>query len=218
MDNKAFINGKIYDVVTPEVYNNNKGYYDTDNVAVIVGEYVLPIKTCNYNYETVGYYINTDQNTGSIFNYIVFPRTPQEAEIYSVSHIADFSNVTNLREMVAEQEKIQADQMKFLIQSENIFKPVIDPINDEPLMVGFKQAISDKNIDINQYQSRFGPNGKDFNNDRRKLNGNRISLDKFISIANCFDMAVKVIIEDASKNVPNPIGHRIEVELLPKKN
>ena len=78
-------------------------------------------------------------------------------------------------------------------------------------MIGLKQAVIDKEIDINKYQSRFDQ----FSNDRRKFKNHKISLDKFVSIAKSLDMKATVIIEDSSPNVPNPIGHKIVVDLIP---
>ena len=210
MDNKAFIAGKIYDVTDINTFLNNMDYYDINYTAVVYEQYILPLKNINsLDNNTPGYYLN------GMFSYIVLPTNDSDREVYSIKHMADFTSVTNLKEMVMEQDKLQRDHMNFLMSSDNKFKPVIDEINDTPLMIGFKQAVIDKDIDINQYSSRFG---QDFNNDRRKFNGNKISLDKFISIGRNLDLKATLIIEDADSNVPNPMGHKIVVDLIPKRS
>ena len=167
--------------------------------------YIIPIKTTRYDPGVVGMY------PGSIYDRYVMPSTEEEKEIYNNSHMANYNNATKLQELIEEQGKINNDQMLFLTTPDNIFKPPIDNIRDEPLMIGLKQAVIDKEIDINKYQSRFDQ----FSNDRRKFKNHKISLDKFVSIAKSLDMKATVIIEDSSPNVPNPIGHKIVVDLIP---
>lgn len=204
MDNKAFIDGVMYDVTIPSNFHNQPELYDGQKTAVNVNNYVIPIRNTKYNPNSIGMY------PGPIFDRYVMPETQEEQEIYSESHMANYNNVTKLQELVEEQNKVNVDQMMFLTTPDNIFKPPIDNLKDEPLMIGLKQAVIDKNIDINKYQSRF----EQFSNDRRKFKLNKISLDKFVSFARSLDMKATVIIEDASPDVPNPIGHKIIVDLV----
>ncbi len=206
MMDKAFIDGKIIDVVSESEYQRNPGIYKPGEVGIEMNGYVLPVRATKYDYDTVGYY------PGQVFNRMTMPHTEDEIQNYSSEHVANFQNVNTLRELVEEQNKINTEQIMYLTTSDNIFAPQIDPINDTPLMAGFKQAVIDKQIDINKYSSRFG---NDFNNDRRKFNLNRISLDKFVSIGGKLDMKATLIIEDKNPNVPNPIGHKIVVDLIP---
>ena len=205
MDNKAFINGNMYDVTTPENFHNKPNLYEGQKTAVNVDGYIIPIKTTRYDPSIVGMY------PGSIYDRYVMPSTEEEKEIYNDGHMANYNNATKLQELIEEQGKINNDQMLFLTTPDNVFKPPIDNIRDEPLMIGLKQAVIDKEIDINKYQSRFDQ----FSNDRRKFKNHKISLDKFVSIAKSLDMKATVIIEDSSPNVPNPIGHKIVVDLIP---
>lgn len=206
MNNKAFIGGKLYDVISEEEYRDHPELYNPSETSVCQGGFILPIRTGRYNPSIIGYYPGN-----CCFDQYVMPYGTEDQEIYSASHLVDFQSVTNLKEMVSAQNKLNSDQVMYLTSSDNIFRPNIDPINDQPLMVGFKQAVIDKGIDINKYSPRFG---NDFNNDRRQFNKPKISLDKFVSIAGKLDMKATVIIEDANSNVPNPIGHKIIVDLM----
>ena len=121
MDNKAFIAGKIYDVTDINTFLNNMDYYDINYTAVVYEQYILPLKNINsLDNNTPGYYLN------GMFSYIVLPTNDSDREVYSIKHMADFTSVTNLKEMVMEQDKLQRDQMNFLMSSDNKFKPVID--------------------------------------------------------------------------------------------
>ena len=205
MNDKVFLNGQIYDVITPQEYNNNPNIYDVSETCIKVGGYVFPIRNGRYDDNKIGYY------PGSPISKFCFPTTNEEKNIYSEDHVVNFQNISNIRDMVSAQNQIDTEQMMYLTSSDNIFKPNIDPVNDHPLMIAFKQAVINKKIDINRYASRFG---KDFNNDRRQFARNHISLGKFISMADKLDMKVTVIIEDKNENVPNPMGSSITVDLI----
>lgn len=203
MDNKAFINGVMYDVTTPENYHSKSELYDGQKSAVNINGYVVPIRNGRFDPNNIGYY------PGPIYDRYVMPSCESDQTIYSDEHMANFNNATKLQELVEEQNKINTEQMMYLSNPDNIFRPVIDNIKDEPFMIALKQAVIAKEIDINKYQSRF----EQFSNDRRKFNNHKISLDKGVSIANSLDMKITVTIEDASPNVPNPIGRKITAVL-----
>lgn len=203
MDNKAFINGDMYDVTTPENYHNKPDLYNGQKAAVSANGYILPIRNIRFDPNNIGYY------PGPVFDRYAMPSSESEQAEYNDSHMANFNNATRLQQLVEEQNKINTEQMMYLSNPDNIFRPVIDNIKDEPFMIALKQAVIDKEIDINKYQSRF----EQFSNDRRKFNNHKISLDKGVSIANSLDMKITVIIEDANSNVPNPIGHKITTVL-----
>jgi hypothetical protein len=205
MDNRAFINGDVYDVTTPENYRNRPELYDGQKVAVSINGYVIPIRNIKYDNTVVGMY------PGNVFDRYVMPESDFEKDIYNSSdHMADYNNITKIQELVEEQNKISTDQMMFLTNPDNIFKPPIDNVKDEPLMIGLKQAVIAKNIDINKYQSRF----EQFSNDRRMFKKNKISLDKAVTFAKNLDMKATVILEDAHPNVPNPMGRKIIIDLI----
>lgn len=204
MDNKAFINGNILDVTTPGNYHNNPEMYSQKS-AVNEGGFILPIRTTKVDYNNVGYY------PGPVYDKYVMPQTEEDKSLYSDEHMANFNNVDKLQKLIEEQNKLTDDQTLYLTTPDKIFRPNMDDIKDEPLMLGLKQAVIDKDIDINKYRSRFGDQ---FSNDIRKFNLHKISLDKFVSIAEKLDMKATVIIEDSGDGVPNPIGHKIVVDLI----
>ena len=77
-------------------------------------------------------------------------------------------------------------------------------------MKALKQAITDKHIDLDKYESRFGPN---FNNDKRLLRKNSITFGKLRSICDALDIRVTISIEDSAPDVPNPIGRTIIADI-----
>ena len=70
-------------------------------------------------------------------------------------------------------------------------------------MFAVKSAIAAKQCNINNYAERFG---SDFNNDKRKFNGNTITAGKAESILSNTDVRVTLVVQDMNPNVPNPIG------------
>ena len=77
-------------------------------------------------------------------------------------------------------------------------------------MVGLKEAVIAKNIDLDKYEQRFGVN---YNNDKRLFNRNTITMSKLKTMFDVLDMKATLIIEDKSEEVPNPMGKKIIVDL-----
>lgn len=203
MDNKAFIDGCTLDVITPETFHKKEDYYKQNDTGIQQGGYVYPVRNC-YDPTVVGFY------PGPVFDRYVRPSEEQQ-EVFSDSHVTDFSNADTLEAVMLLQDKLNKDQKEYLTTPDNVFRPIIDDVNDSPIMIGLKQSVIDKNIDINRYAHRFGIN---FNNDKRQLNKGDISINKFTYIADKLDMKATLIIEDKNPNVPNPIGHKIVVDLI----
>ena len=78
-----------------------------------------------------------------------------------------------------------------------------DQTNDTPLMFAVKSAVAAKHCNINNYAERFG---SDFNNDKRKFNGNSITAGKAESILSNTDIRVTLVVQDMTPDVANPIG------------
>ena len=195
--NKAFIEGRIYDVF--DQFDYGMYNYTGNALALKVGPYVLPVRIGQVI--KPGVYLN-----GYGFYSIVYPRTPEEEETYSASHLAYFESANTFMEVVAEKEKLEKDEFNHLVNSSNVFAPVIDQMNDSPLILGLKMAVTEKQCDINSYAEKFG---NDFNNDRRKFNGHDITAAKYASISNNLDIRTTLIIEDMHGEVANPMGKRI---------
>lgn len=195
--NKAFIDGRIYDVI--ELNELGSFTYYGDSLAIHYCGYVLPFRMV-LNANKPGVYTN-----GLFYNFVL-PSTPEDAEVYSDNHLARFGNASTFRDIVEAREKIDRDEYNHLVSKDNIFVPNIDMTNDSPLMIALKTAVTNKSCNINNYSERFG---QDFNNDRRKFNGNDITAAKYSSIGSNMDIRTTLIVEDMNPNVANPMGNRI---------
>lgn len=199
--NKAFIDGKIYDVMDAKDF----GYvpYCGDSLALNMGNFILPIRDGKITVNSKpGIYPN-----GIFFQYI-YPRNEIEALEYSTIHLAYFVDAGTFKEVLEAKEKLERDEYKHLVSSDKKFAPPIDEINDSPLIIALKRAVTEKQCDINRYAEKFGA---DFNNDRRKFNGKDITAAKYKSISNNMDIRTTLIVEDMNPDVANPMGNRLVV-------
>lgn len=204
---KTFIEGRPVNVVDYSTYITNPDPELYNGQAVRIENCVLPIRTTTYDPEIVGYY----HNPYSAFDRIVMPTEDQMSE-YSTENTAEFSDVTNLKELVLAQTKLyESEARSLLCDPANIYRPIFAE-DEDPLLVGLKTALGYKKCDINKYSDRF--DGQ-FNNDRRKLNGTDISKNKACEFAKNFDIRMTVTFEDASPDVPNPMGRPVTVVLVP---
>ena len=73
-------------------------------------------------------------------------------------------------------------------------------------MAALKEAINGKQIDLANYEYKFGTN---YNNDMRLLSKPDITMNKLKSFLNKLDLKASIVIEDASDDVPNPLGRKI---------
>lgn len=199
--NKAFIDGKIYDVMDEKDY----GYvpYYGDSLALKVNDFILPIRDGRLTAQSKpGVYFN------GLFRQYVFPRNEAESFDYSTIHLAYFVTAGTFQEVLAAKEKLEKDEYRHLVSTGHKFAPPVDEINDSPLMVGLKRSVTEKQCDINRYAEKFGP---DFNNDRRKFNGKDITAAKYSSISRNMDIRTTLIIEDMNPEVANPMGNRLVI-------
>lgn len=203
MNNKAIIGDKIYDIIGLNEYNPN--IFDPKTTAIIKGDTIYPVKT---NDESgVGCYISPN-NPIQIFE---DPKTPEEVDMYHMSddNIVDFKNVKTMADCIVAKEKFLSMEMSILTSPDNIFSPPIGE-NDKPAMKALKEATNEKSIDIDKYSPRFGPN---YGNTKRLFKDSDITLNKLVYIADMLDMKCTLTIEDASPDVPNPIGRTITTVL-----
>lgn len=203
MIQKVAIGNSIYDVITFEDICHNPILLDQCTAVDIGDSYVYPYRT------------KTDTKPG-IYNagpYMQFvqPQTEPDKELYSKSRIIDFSNASDIRDIMSKQAELLNQERSILTSIDNKFVAEIGP-NCTPHTAALKTAINEKGIDLDKYESRFGPN---FNNDKRLLKRDDITMNKFMMFLNKLDMAATLTIRDANPDVPNPIGHEITVELIP---
>ena len=211
MDSRQInIDSRLYGVTTyeefdahPDLYNN---YFTAVQSNMADGrDLVLPVRS-PLDGNKPGLY-----REGPIFRWV----TPPEDNIqYDASNIVDLNNSKTMDELLDKQTQIRDIEREILTSPDSITVPNISSL-DTPLMRALKEAVKAKNIDINKYEERFGSN---FANDKRSLRQNSVTAKMFVRMAKNLDMAAKVIIYDKSPDVPNPIGHTIEVDLIDGEN
>lgn len=198
---KAKIGDVIYDVVDYQEYTRNPENYNPSYTAIKMPDgFLYPIRK------------STDYRPGMYeywgFDQFVAPYG-SETGIYSHQKIIDFDEATCLREIIQCQQRLVSEERSILTTVNNQYVPEIGE-NDTPEMRALKQAISDKHIDLDQYEHRFGPN---YNNDKRLLRKENITYGKFRTICDALDIKATLTLEDAAPDVPNPIGRVITVDL-----
>jgi hypothetical protein len=200
---KVNIDGNFYDVISWDEYTANPSIYDKNNAIIGPDGLIYPIRGKN------------DIRPGIYADDVmaVFREPTSNRANYSSSRVIDFSKPKNYAEVIEACAKLQEEERQVLTTINNVTIPEIDP-DDNPEMVALKQGIIDKHIDLDSYAHRFGPN---FNNDKRLLNRTTISMSKLKTYAENLDMRVFLTLEDASSDVPNPLGHKITVEITGKE-
>lgn len=211
---KVAINGKMCDVVTLEEYSKNKDLYlagttliETDNE--FSTKKLLPILN---QHDTKSYGIRV--KPGSAFAYINSDCTPEEETIYDPEQIIDLSQASSIGELMEKQDMIKDIEREIITSPDNITTPEITN-DDEPAMKLLKTAVMKKNIDLDKYSHRFGSN---YNNDKRSLFKQRISLQMLERMCTNLDLKATLTIEDSSNDVINPIGEAISIELTRGKD
>ena len=197
---KAKINDAIYDVIDIEEYYKNPSAYGSYTAINGRDGFIYPIRT------------KTDTRPGFYpTGGLDFFKQPVggEVNVYTQQNVINFKDATSLREIIQTQQKLESEERTILTTIDNVFAPEITN-GDTPEMRALKQAVLDKHIDLDKYESRFGPN---YNNDKRLLKKNSITFGKLRSIADALDIKVSMTIEDAAPDVPNPIGRAITVDL-----
>lgn len=196
------IDGTTVEVVDPSLVFTNRGLYPENYTAFDRGdEYIYPLRC------------KTDQRPGAYPSggMIIFkpPITEEEQNSYSRENVIDFSDKKNVAEIIRAQEALYDKERTILTTADNIFKPLVDS-KDQPEMIGIKKAVSQKNCDIDKYEPRFNGN---YNNEKRLFNEHSMTLLKIKRIAEALDIKVSMTFEDASPDVPNPMGHPVTVQL-----
>jgi hypothetical protein len=197
--NKAFVNGKIYNVINLDELTTEYIQYYNGTLAVHYMGYILPIylQSPNGNYIKPGAYFD------SIGYNLIIPFTEEDAQIYSDCHLAYFGDAESFQDILQAKEKLYEDEYNHLISNDDVFIPHMDQSQDTALMFAVKSAIAAKQCNINNYAERFG---SDFNNDKRKFNGKSITAGKAESILSNTDVRVTLVIQDMTPDVANPIG------------
>lgn len=197
---KAKIGEVIYDVIDLDEFYRDPSIYSSYTAIKGNDGYLYPLRTKTDN--RPGFY-----PTGAID----FFKEPNigEYNMYTQQNIINFKDTTTIKEVIQAQQKLMNEERSILTTIDNVFEPDISD-NDTPEMKALKQAIIDKHIDLDKYEMRFGPN---YNNDKRLLKRGSITFGKLRSICDALDIKASITIEDASPDVPNPIGRVIYAEI-----
>lgn len=204
---RCVLNGQMYNLMSYEEYvKQNPEYVAYGNA--IVEEYkgkkiVLPIRgKYGVNPTTPGIY-----NAGCI-DFVVYPTEDQEDQ-YIPNDIISISNTTPMKEMLERKDIIAKLDEPWITSPDNITTFQIME-EDKPEMICLKTALNKKNIDIDKYAPRFGPN---FPNDKRQLKNNSATLNIIKRFCEFMDMEALLTLRDKNPDVPNPIGEEITVSL-----
>lgn len=203
MVKKAKIYDKIYDVISSEEYYANPSLYEDSYTAIEFNGMLYPVRKKNDS--RPGMHI-----VNEFYTKYTKPDDEDDLREYDASNVIDFSNADSLRDVIQKQDKLRSAEHTILTTIDNVFVPVIDPL-DNPEMAGLKQAVIEKRIDLDKYAYKFGSN---YNNEKRLFTKHSISMPKLKTMMDALDMKGTLIIEDKDPNVPNPIGRAITIELL----
>ena len=200
---KAVINGRMLDIVPIKeaIESTNES---NNNIAIEANGCILPVRG------------STDKRPGAYRAGSFYMKTvmPDSVELPNYraddNHIVDFTKAEDIRGIIKAESKLRNLEVSRLTTIDNICASRIRP-DDAPEMVGLKKAIIQKHIDLDKYEQRFGDN---YNNDRRLLEKDNITLTKLKTFAKALDMKLTLTFEDNGKNVPNPIGEPIRVTVI----
>lgn len=199
---QTFIDGKLFNVVSYEEYSTQKDLNNNYCTAVEmkIGDrnLALPVRS-PLEKELPGIY-----NKGYKDEFVL-PDTSEEQ--YDAKNIIDLSNIDNMEELLRKQSQVRNIEREILTSIDDITVPNISSL-DSPEMRVVKEAIIKKHMDINKYAERFGAN---FANDKRILKTNSITQKMMKRILSNIDVKATLILEDASPDVPNPMGEKIEI-------
>lgn len=197
---KATIDNKMLNVVSYESFCANKDANLNTATAVEVGDYIYPVRTKSdtrpgiYNEGSINFFVDPDPND----------------QQYRVSNVKDIGNAQNTEALLQTMSDLKQMERQILTSPDHIYVPTRSD-KDSPAMKGLKDAIVDKQIDINKYQDRFG---ESFINDKRILKSNDITLFMLNRFTKALDIKATLILEDKSPDVPNPMGTTIVIDLM----
>lgn len=193
----------ILDVVPIEEYYRNPGSYLPKSTAIDFGQdIVLPV--INENDKGLGIIIKNN----SPFAKVQIP-DGYDCAIYSKRNVIDFTNSQDMAEFMQKQSLLHQLEKDVLSSPDNIFAPAVET-DDSPAMQLLKEAVSQKHIDLDKYEARFGSN---YANDKRLFNKNTISMPMLVRLCNALDIKATLTLEDAEGDIANPMGTSMSIEI-----
>lgn len=213
----ALIGGKnmsIFDI--DQITENKSSFIEDDQQAAVIinrnGEnVVLPVRE-GVLQEKPGIYISKNNP----FSFISYPETAEEKAMYipDDSCIVDFTDEKDIKTHLEKVEVLTTKLNEYLetpTDGSSVFRPPLSE-DDSAEMRGLKQSIIAKNIDMDKYAERFGPN---YPNDKRKMKDKNITSFLLKRACKNLDISVDLVFRDASQNVPNPMGKTITINMVP---
>lgn len=204
---KAKVENRMLAVTSYEEYGLHPELYANTGTGVQVErdgvQYILPHRNTAYSPDKPGVY-----DCGNAISMFTFPTEEQRSEY--TGEVIDLADVQNISELTRKMDLLKDMERDILTTPDNIFTPVISE-SDSSIMKGLKEALIAKNIDLDKYADRFGDN---YPNDKRQFKREDITLFMFSRMCQNLDMNARLIIEDSSFDVPNPIGRQIVVNLV----
>lgn len=204
---EMLMNGKLYEVVPLSEYIGNEDGYLQGYTAVDDGMgHVYPVVPSTSSDPGIRY-----RKRAPVF----FANIPEGSESqYSTENLIDYSKANNFKEFIETQNMVKELEKEILTSPDSIYVPPTDP-NDSPAMKALKEAVTDKKIDLNKYEPRFGAN---YNNDKRIFNKQNISLPMLVRMCNALDIKATLTLEDQVGDIANPINDVISVEITSVSN
>lgn len=199
---RVVLNNTMYDVATMREYAMSPDIYDDRTTAILSDGYVLPIISPTDN--SIG--INM---SGHMLCTVNLPESEEDKQTYSENNIIDMSRPKSYGEVMEKNHQLRDAEREILMNVDSITTPYISD-RDTPAMRGLKESIIAKECDIDCYSGRFGAN---YPNEKRLLKEEDISMKKVIVYGNAMDMKISMTFEDASPDVPNPMGKKVTVVL-----
>ena len=213
----ALIGGRnmsVFDI--DQITQDKSSFIEDDQQSAIVvnrggSDVVLPVRT-GTSFDKPGYYIS--QNNP--FGFIRYPETEEEKKMYIPPQecIIDFEKHNNIQDHLEKIESLTGVINQYLetpADGSNVFRPPLSEM-DSAEMRGLKQSIIAKNIDMDKYAERFGPN---YPNDKRKMKDSSITSFLLKRACKNLDINVDLVFSDAGPNVPNPMGKTITINMVP---
>lgn len=213
----ALIGGRNMSVFDIDQITEDKSSFieDDQQSAVIINrdgsDVILPVRT-GTSFEKPGYYISPNNP----FGFIRYPETQEEKQMYIPDEdcIVDFTKQKTIQSQLEKLDKMNNIMNQYLetpTDGSNTFRPPLSDL-DSAEMRGLKQSIIAKNIDMDKYAERFGPN---YPNDKRKMKDSSITSFLLKRACKNLDISVDLVFRDASSNVPNPMGKTITINMVP---
>jgi len=198
---KAFVQNKTMEVVSEEEYFRRAQFTDPmfEDACVEQNKILYPIMK-RYDKTIPGVY-----DAGVCLKYNV-PSDEVKKE-YSADKVIDFNNATSYKEIIQMKDTLNRAEVARLTTKDNIYVPNIKE-TDSPLLKVMKQAIGEKQIDLDSYRQRAGSNFSNWTRLITSTNNDSITIKKAVNLCEMCDLELSISVKD-KKNAINGIGHEI---------